>query len=105
METRHTKLPWCIIEDNTRNYTHITNDNMDYVARLSKLENDDVNGKANAAYIVKACNAYPELISILKEILDNVYFTKKNEDNQTNVNNYREKAHALLKTLQENDRG
>lgn len=68
---RHTPLPW----STNGTFVWITSDNTEIGKRGEDLAfvpagENSTEREANAAYIVKACNAFPDLVEALKELLD-----------------------------------
>lgn len=74
----HTPTPWLIHSDNNP-FTIIAN--IDGLFRFETVADCDVNSaspltvddcKANAAFIVKACNSHEEILAVLQELYDAV---------------------------------
>ena len=65
---QHTPGPWHY-QQNTDAYTHIVRDSEErYVCGCS--QDSKGNAKANAAFIVRACNCHEELLQALQELLN-----------------------------------
>jgi hypothetical protein len=56
----HTKLPW----HNSRKSVYVSDTNHNCIAQMIR---DQEENEANAAHIVKACNAFPDLVKALEE--------------------------------------
>lgn len=71
METKHTKTPWTCnqLSDRERGQFEITKDQRCYwIARVGAPIEDYAIAKANAEFIVKACNMHDELVAALEAI-------------------------------------
>ena len=72
----HTELPWRVDDDSAR-YDHPSHaprivSDLKHIAEVCNAEDWGTAGeewRANAAYIVQACNAYPELVKQLSACL------------------------------------
>ena len=75
----HTELPWRVDDDSAR-YDHPSHaprivSDLKHIAEVCNAEDWGTAGeewRANAAYIVQACNAYPRLCEVLRELVDAV---------------------------------
>jgi hypothetical protein len=63
--TEHTPLPWIC---DSEGILPISRDGISVVARIPNHPDNKANWDADAAYIVKACNAFPDLVKALEEI-------------------------------------
>lgn len=67
MTMNHTPTPWAVTSDSTQwHYIHGT-EGAGIIAEVHKRSNVNNEGLANAAFIVKACNAHEDLVAILTE--------------------------------------
>ena len=64
-ETRHTPLPWAIAGPTAENDLEIFSPESKFW--IARVQLGPMPGVANAAYIDKACNLYPELVAALAE--------------------------------------
>lgn len=62
---KHTALPWRIVEDVVCANSDGHTDNVAYC-----VPRDDSDRKVNAAFIVQACNAFPDYDDLITEALD-----------------------------------
>ncbi len=65
--TEHTKLPWKVVKDGTA--LVIYSDEYDIVGVVDTSSNQD---KANAQFIVLACNAHKELLAELESAINDM---------------------------------
>jgi hypothetical protein len=66
--TEHTILPWAIEDDQASISARGGEDWIADCNQLNGLSYEEC--EANASYIVKACNAFPDLVKALEEIAD-----------------------------------
>jgi hypothetical protein len=65
--TKHSKLPWSVNQSSS--FTTITSNERDICmmpAVIGRPYSEDDEDKANAQYIVQACNLYPQLVEALR---------------------------------------
>lgn len=62
--SEHTPLPWIC---DSEGILPISRDGISVVARIPNHPDNKINWDADAAYIVKACNAFPDLVKALEE--------------------------------------
>lgn len=85
LTTQHTQTPW-IVDDNPKN-VGIREEGRGRLASLSEINlGQDL---ANAAFIVRACNAYEEMIDLLdsleQDITDGTFDMKDNRNQYLNL--------------------
>lgn len=86
-ESRHTELPWQIKNDYMDSHFIIADIDCDdghYSYKfVAETQESDIIGRANAEFIVRACNSFPKVIDILTKCSKIVDEQLRSEINET----------------------
>jgi hypothetical protein len=97
METKHTSLPWVLIDDK-----RVATKKGDYASGIAdvfgngSLEEYNAVRKANATFIVRSCNAHDALVDALENLLNGIDTGAITSDHDEILSNAVQKARDAI---------